>query len=461
MEFPSFDEAQAEIDFRSLLMDTDTPEQNSDYPPMLIDTDVPWHNNNWFLSQFNITELQMEAALELYGSSYGDLANPVLSFFERDNFMCFDADYQKLVPVLRLASRLLMDGCSLRFLHALVYNLNEKLSDELSADIGGIAYEYRRNEHPLTREEKLNIINVINGMKGYLTFFFTDSINPSTTWARTGYDYANAKFHPMGGLATIIEVQDRLRVACDDDDPCRTISMVLRSRLILAITLCHEVCHAIGMATYPVDQDDIDNPKPLVEPFFEDDRQAEVGFAFEQTLFGGCIDPIEADAGATWGLSIEKFPSLVTKKHAINDDPVVHHWPERRGPKAFSTRYLVRMEYVQSLFMTEFWSHGERANSMVSLKVWKHLGVRYLKAPLEDDDLDDTESIDSDDSSLDPGIERPISPEPGDGESFYGGIYQKSTPIDIYSEGKVVRPWNETNPGQEFPKLLSMKDCWF
>lgn len=81
---------------------------------------------------------------------------------------------------------------------------------------------------------------------------------------------------------------------------------VLRTQLVLAITLVHEVCHALHMAA----TNDQDEP----EPFYRDHRLAEVGYAIESALLNGTIEPIGDYA---------KFPELLAAPYGLT----ICRWP--------------------------------------------------------------------------------------------------------------------------------------
>lgn len=78
---------------------------------------------------------------------------------------------------------------------------------------------------------------------------------------------------------------------------------LLRARLVLAITLVHEVCHAVFSATV---EDSLD------DSFYRDHRLAEIGSAFESILFNGSIDSVASNnpflIPGYYGLSIVRWP---------------------------------------------------------------------------------------------------------------------------------------------------------
>lgn len=67
-----------------------------------------------------------------------------------------------------------------------------------------------------------------------------------------------------------------------------------RTTNFFAHSLLHEVCHVLHGAAVPkIDHPTIPGEKVMApEPFYRDDRLAELGWAFEQAVFGGGIAPL-------------------------------------------------------------------------------------------------------------------------------------------------------------------------
>ncbi|KAJ9636808.1 hypothetical protein H2199_007802 [Coniosporium tulheliwenetii] len=113
------------------------------------------------------------------------------------------------------------------------------------------------------------------------------------------------------------------------DDPAAedlTEASILRTRFHLAKTIVHEVCHAIKWAvTLPQLTSEGEWELPY-EPFFMDQRIAEVG--------------------AAWGLGIEKWPKY------WDDSTGLNRAPSRR---THNITYIVPTPYLHSLWTAAFW----------------------------------------------------------------------------------------------------------
>lgn len=160
-------------------------------------------------------------------------------------------------------------------------------------------------------------------------------------------------------------------------------SAVRRRLLILAVTMVHELCHALEIALTPrpkadpkltsehsgsepsesgSEQSESEEPGiPTVEPFYSNHRVAELGWAFESVVFGGIVDPLGCFVAAPYGLSIHEFPGLheVKSKNSKYPGIAANQSAERGSPIKFGRTkesvYPVHMFYVAKLFTQEFW----------------------------------------------------------------------------------------------------------
>lgn len=102
------------------------------------------------------------------------------------------------------------------------------------------------------------------------------------------------------------------------------------------------------------------------EPFFERDRLAECGFAWESCVIGGRTASF-GSVTVRFGLGIQKWPALSNEGN----------YPERAKPKLWSTTYFTRMTHVQKLCTAAFWSAaGIDRYGAEALKPDKFLGYR-------------------------------------------------------------------------------------
>ena len=174
------------------------------------------------------------------------------------------------------------------------------------------------------------------------------------------------------------------------DDPTKpypTTASILCARFHLAITLLHELCHAVngphwllnpqGLFSNSPPTDNLPSQTkagerphrlaPPFEPFFAHHRIAELGYTWEQLTFHGLIPPLCSSLSARRGLTLENWSNAWS----------THGKPERgtRARKPWSAKYVVSMAWVAALWQGGFWS-GVKGFSERGLWPEWVLGVR-------------------------------------------------------------------------------------
>lgn len=134
-------------------------------------------------------------------------------------------------------------------------------------------------------------------------------------------------------------------------------------------------------ATCPID------PKTklydTVEPFYRDERIAELGWAWENYLFSGALVPV----------SIAREAFTITYPYGIGIAPRMglRLDPEQapiRGSFAkwgveWRTTYWVHMDYVSSLYTKRFWDENVARNK---IKPKRKIGIRYTSGGYNGDE---------------------------------------------------------------------------
>ena len=166
---------------------------------------------------------------------------------------------------------------------------------------------------------------------------------------------------------------------------------LLRTRLLLAVTLVHEVCHALYFAT----RED-NKKKDRFEYFYRDYRLPETGSTLESLLLGGEweIHGQSQPIAAPYGLSISRWPGaekgsvLRRAKKASAKGLAKPRVPRKTQPVApnreakkinhtvrleiqgpieagvhYNTFYLIPMSYVHQFFTDRFWEKGAMTGS--------------------------------------------------------------------------------------------------
>ncbi|KAK4693204.1 hypothetical protein P7C71_g4151, partial [Lecanoromycetidae sp. Uapishka_2] len=249
--------------------------------------------------------------------------------------------------------------------------------------------------------------------------------------ARDGINIAEDEGAPVG-MASVIrinhdeldrlvklraEVRERNRDSFPKDrHPSRNDPAIrFRLQFKLAMTICHEIIHAIEIALdgeyfrlYRNEEARLIDPTYVAqrvfvnEPYFGRDRVAELGYAWENHVFGGTV---QLGEGPTYPLFFNKGPSYLNHSD----------FPYRKYRKS-CTRYVVSMYYVCNLRRHDVWEYIRDHGDVSSLYIQKIIGYKtFLNDPnfararaAQDPDLDSTDS-EEEDWRMDGGSTRRVS----------------------------------------------------
>lgn len=147
----------------------------------------------------------------------------------------------------------------------------------------------------------------------------------------------------------------------------RHLSRLLRLQLVLAITLCHEMMHVISNGMMPP------SSNSTVEPYYCDDRLNELGFAYENCVFGGTVQDLEFRGC--------KRPLTITKWPAFDSADVNTSIYELRKPRRFATMYFISMQFVSNVQQQAFWDRRCATHDTILLQIPRTIGWRakYLE----------------------------------------------------------------------------------
>ena len=135
---------------------------------------------------------------------------------------------------------------------------------------------------------------------------------------------------------------------------------MLRLHFWIAITLCHELIHAINHATS-------DNR----EPFYGNQNYAELGYAWENAVFGGrVLAPRRFDGH--FPFTMVKWPSLALTPDDDSDETT------RGYAKGSATYYYVPMDHMARIQQQETWdAYGSPDRAPLdTLHIPKRVGVQ-------------------------------------------------------------------------------------
>ncbi|KAI9816891.1 MAG: hypothetical protein M1827_001536 [Pycnora praestabilis] len=284
---------------------------------------------------WSLEDLQDFGALELDHARPSDLANPIHPLFAVGRFNgCSTWAYHLLTPSLRLASLILTSPNALAYFDA-IFHSKHRFLPHTSQQVGFDCHVfYRRRELVYEASEKYDSASGL-----------TNGVSAATR--------INDTVSHMTGYGSTIELSEEYFRYLWPVPPRKSVSQILRIQFHMAVTLCHEVAHAACFST----------SKRPYEPFFENERIAEIGWSFENAVFGGMTDVFGDYQDCRAGIFFVKWPTCSSLTGGL---------PVRRSPKGSSTAYVVDMDYLQMIQTKEFWESGT-----VQLTIPKKVGHRY------------------------------------------------------------------------------------
>ncbi|KAI9844384.1 MAG: hypothetical protein M1830_007606, partial [Pleopsidium flavum] len=293
------------------------------------------------LDIFTKDELQRFQVAELPSALPNDLSNPIHPAYYRSQWdNCPDEIYQLFTPSLRLASLMITSQASLVFYDALMYQHRRRLH-EASDRLGKECYEfYGLDSDDRNAADPQNLYENVAEQSGH--FAVTRRI--PVVVKRDEW--------PCGSESTIgvgTDYVSSLRVVGANG----SVSQLLRLQFHVALTFAHELVHAVNNAV----------SLETYEPFFEDQRLAELGHAWEQAVFGGrpsFLGPTDARNP----LIFAKWPTAFREAH-----PDLNL--ERRLPKKTHTFYFIPMTFLAKIQQQGFWAGSGDQNM---LKIPKRYG---------------------------------------------------------------------------------------
>jgi len=298
------------------------------------------------LNAYTTAELEIFQYSNLESAPLSNLNNAIHPIYSRGQWTdCPDEAYELLAPSLRLATLIITSPTSLVFYDALLKN-HRRLLNEDTARLGKSCYRFRifdndeRNyaDSQILRDVRQDIaalsphiscklIPNVAEESGYLAVTKRDMsvlVKSETDW--------------LVGTGSTIDVGMEFVTNLRRVRAQGSISQLLRLQFCVAVTLAHELVHAVNHAV----------SLETYEPFFEDHRSSELGLAWEQVIFGGRVTAL-GNIDARNPLGLVKWPSA---------------WPEarpnmleRRLPKKTSTVYFVPMTYIATIQQQAFWAN--------------------------------------------------------------------------------------------------------
>ncbi len=351
-------------------------------------SNLPW---------FTKDDMEEEGALELHNADLGDISNDIHPALNQTLFKNLsNADYALLSPSLRLVSRFFDEPSLLPYWGALILGERRRLPRKLEAKYGQPMYSFHCVQGGMTVEDVRTTMEALTNLRGCVTYEFV-TMKDETIWGRTDIDLLKSGGGLPGYKGESVSVFLNIAYLMALRETDISISQRLRIQYHIALIFLHELGHAVRIATTEIEKDAEGYLiLPALEPFFEDDRQAECGYACTQALINGSIDAYYYYPSCERGLLITKWPTVFSHESEVAKLATI---PQRRRPKRFITSYVVGMEYIQSLFTDEFWEVDVRRFGAAEVRIEgmrKRLGYRDLRG---EDYVDQWEVLSNDSSN--------------------------------------------------------------
>ncbi|KAM0138762.1 hypothetical protein ACHAO1_003361 [Botrytis cinerea] len=122
-----------------------------------------------------------------------------------------------------------------------------------------------------------------------------------------------------------------------------------------AITLVHEIVHAINFVCPRVDGTSVENPDDENPPwFFDQEPLAEAGFSFEVALNGGTVRSFTAVRGMPYGHWFETVWPSVESQDLCGSKSITLMNP---GPFDYQERFPIPASFYEDMQQREFWDY--------------------------------------------------------------------------------------------------------
>ena len=149
---------------------------------------------------------------------------------------------------------------------------------------------------------------------------------------------------------------------------------ILKLYFEIALTLCHEVIHATNLALSPdllnqfLQRGENRKPSGVLEPFYQGQTVAELGYFWENHVFGGACTqsvPVPADP-----IYLGQWPSWIFRDKKEQ--------PEKVLPKRRALRWLVSAYYIKNIQTQEFWNqiNLQYPHDLLALRIRKRVAVK-------------------------------------------------------------------------------------
>ena len=328
-----------------------------------------WSGRGWqnHLRGFRPEEVNWNGALCMDDCQESNLKNKIHPLFDRS---CFDdtpdAIYDQLVPALQLATLFLTQPICMQFWVTLAMG-ERKTDTEMSAKNGKLSQ--RINSHvKLTAERARTVIKYLNdvGTSKLIHYRFNRALESGHQKSAFAISQPICDYKGLDGechnvksslVSSIIRFHTDYYIAAKKLSQLKfqEVSQKLRFSFGFAVLIIHEIAHSIeGIHFRERDQQWLDwhSSQYYKEPYWLDWNESECGRAWEETMFGGHLQPINRRVDGSHGIAIADWPFGGTE-----EDPQNYRW------------WTVSMDYIEHMFQMSTWQR------QFDLKDWRIFNV--------------------------------------------------------------------------------------
>lgn len=312
-----------------------------------------------FFASYTVQELQRLGYWDCAEARQTNLTIPIHLVLQRERWDCPDNLYNGIAHILRLASAMLQCPASIAFHVSLMFVERDHLP-EPSQRHGYPCYRFRHTPHGvgairpyfnmimarIAPHIRLRFYKQTDPGFTHLTAFAVTRRNPSL---RT---YANGPVQTGTGSDIFVNYVYIENLSKGN----MSLSQQLRLQFYMALTISHEMAHAVNNAV----------SMQLYEPFYEDQRLSELGRAWETEVFGGMAEMI-GETDARNPLAFAKWPTYNDKAAPTNGVR------DLRGPKRYTTWYFVSMKWITDIQQQWFW---DDLGDTTKLRIPKRVGFQ-------------------------------------------------------------------------------------
>lgn len=315
-----------------------------------------WRDGNG-VQGFRPEEVNWNGAVSMEDCPPSNLSNDIHPIFDRS---CFDdtpdAIYDQLIPGLRLATMFLTQPICMQFWVTLA--MGDRSNDsEMSAANGKLSQRIRSHVK-LTEERARTVLQHIEsvGRSKLVHFRFNRQLTTVEDHGEAygislpicDYQGIDTEYHKIdrSHVRSLIRIHSDYYVAAKKLSQLKfqEESQKLRFSFGFAVLIVHELAHSIeGIHFRNRAHQWIDwhSSKWYKEPYWLDWKVSECGRAWEETMFGGHVQPINSKVDGSHGIGIADWPF-----GGEDDDPRKYRW------------WTVSMEYIVHLFQMETWQQS-------------------------------------------------------------------------------------------------------